>query len=395
MAERGLAIGLMSGTSADGIDAALVEIEERGDAPPGARLVAFRFEPFEADLRRGVFALFDPAARALDVAHMHVRLGRRFGAAARTLMAEAGVDAEAVRVIGSHGQTIAHWPDGLASSQDVPFTVQIGDAASIAEVAGVPVVSDFRSHDLALGGEGAPLVPYFDHALWHDGGETRVLLNLGGIANLTVLWADAPAARTLAFDTGPGNMILDAAASLLSAARLERDEDGAWAGRGTVREDLLARWLGHPFLSRPAPKSTGREDFGEAYTRARLTEAEAAGARPEDAMATLTALVADSVARAAREAAGGPFALIAAGGGVHNRTLMARLAAGMPLLRPWQRSDAYGVPADAKEAMAFAYLAWQFCAGRPTNLPSVTGARAAVPLGTWTPTARRPAPGLP
>lgn len=353
------------------------------------RLVHARYETFEPAFRRRVFALFDPDARALDVAAMHVLLGRRFGHAAEALLAEAGVPPEAVRVIGSHGQTIAHYPHGGPDGAAVPYTVQIGDPATIAEVAGVPVVSDFRAHDLALGGEGAPLVPYVDHALWHDPGETRVLLNLGGIANLTVLGAGLPAARTLAFDTGPANMVLDAAAVSLSHGRLQRDDGGAWAARGAVRQDLLSRWLRHPFFARPAPKSTGREMFGVPYTAARLAEAEAAGASAQDTMATLTALVVETVASQARTAAQGRFALIAAGGGVHNRTLMAGLGDAMPLVRPWQTSDAYGVPADAKEAMAFAYLAWQFCAGRPTSLPSVTGARAAVPLGVWTPTSRR------
>lgn len=385
----------MSGTSADGVDAALVEIAEGASDRPSIRLVRFRYEPFAPALRRRLFALFDPAVSLLETAAMHVLLGRRFGQTAAALLREAGVAPAAVRVIGSHGQTVAHYPAGGPDGGGIPFTVQIGDPASIAEAAGVAVVSDFRSRDLALGGQGAPLVPYFDHALWHSADETRVLLNLGGVANLTVLRAGTGAEAVLAFDTGPGNMVLDAAASLLSRGALDRDEDGAWAARGRVRAELLARWLAHPYLARPAPKSTGRELFGRDYTAARVAEGRALGAPPEDIMATLTALVADSVAEAARAAVGGPFALIAAGGGVHNRTLMDRLAAGLELVRPWRTTDADGVPADAKEAMAFAYLAWQFCQGRPTSLASVTGARRSAPLGVWTPAgagAARPRP---
>lgn len=389
----GLALGLMSGTSVDGVDAALIEVRENGTVTPALRLVAFRFEPFEAALRERILALCEPGATVLEAGAMHVALGRRFGHVARTLLEEAGVAPARVRVVGSHGQTIAHLPFGVEGHRAAPFTLQIGDPASIAEATGVPVVSDFRAHDLALGGEGAPLVPYFDHALFAHAGESRVLLNLGGIANLTVLAAGAPAAATVAFDTGPANMVLDEAAARLSGGRLAMDRDGAWAAAGTVEADLLARWLEHPYFARPWPKSTGREEFGRAYSAARVAEAERAGARAEDILATLTALVAESVARAAVAAVPGPFALIASGGGVHNRSLMAALEARLPLLRPWQGSDAYGVPTDAKEAMAFAYLAWQFCEGRPTNLPSVTGARAAVPLGVWTPAAGRPWPG--
>ncbi len=381
----------MSGTSADGIDAALVEISEDGTEFPRARLVDFRYEPFEPALRERLLTLCEPTAGLVEAGSAHALLGRRFGRAAAALMAAAGVAPEAVRVIGSHGQTVAHYPAGAEGDGDGPFTIQLGEPALIAEIAGVPVVSDFRAHDLALGGEGAPLVPYFDYALWRSADETRVLLNLGGIANITVLAAGRGAEGAVAFDTGPANMVLDSAAQILSGGRLARDEDGAWAARGRVRPELLERWLGHPYFARPWPKSTGRELFGHHYTRARLAEAQAAGADEADAMATLTALVARSVARAASAAAGGPLALIAAGGGVHNRALMARLAADLPLVRPWQTSDAYGVPADAKEAMAFAYLAWQFCAGRTTSLPSVTGARRAAALGVWTPASARPA----
>lgn len=382
---RNLAVGLMSGTSADGIDAALVEFREDGEGSCALHLVRHLHRPFAPAERERILALCTPRARLVDAAAMHVRLGRLFGEAAADVMREAGVGPDEVAVVGSHGQSVAHYPHGLPQAGGPGFTVQIGDPATVAAVCGVPVVSDFRAHDVALGGEGAPLVPAFDRAVFASPHEDRVLLNIGGIANITVLRAKAPAEAVVAFDTGPGNMLLDAAAWELSGGREAFDRDGAWAARGRPHDALLARWRRHPYYALPPPKSTGREAFGRAYARRLLGQARRAGVGAEDVMATLTALVADTIADGVRRAAPGPVALIAAGGGVRNRTLMDALAARLTLVRPWQRTDDYGVPAQAKEAMAFAFLAWQFVHGRATNLTSVTGARAAVPLGSWTP----------
>lgn len=382
----GLAIGLMSGTSGDGIDAALVEITERPESDfPAVQLRHFRYEPYTEAERRAIVALNDPGTAHLPVAAWHATLGERFGLAASALMREAHVRPEEVAVIGSHGQSVAHHPRGTALAGRYGFTVQIGDPARIAARAGVAVVSDFRARDVALGGEGAPLVPYFDAVVFGDPTETRVLLNIGGIANLTLLPRGQDLRGIRAFDTGPGNMVLDAAIQTLTGGSRAFDDEGRMARKGTVSATLLHRWRQHPYFTAPPPKSTGREDFGKAYTEARIHEAQALGLGPEDVLATLVELVAQTIIDAVRTVTTEPVALIAAGGGVHHRVLMDRIRQGLSLRRPWETADAYGIPADAKEAIAFAYLAWQFLKGRATNVPSVTGAREPAMLGNWSP----------
>lgn len=389
----GLAVGLMSGTSGDGIDAAVVEIRERpGSEFPGVRLRHFRYEPYTATEREAIVALNDPGTAHLAVAAWHAVLGERLGLAVRTLLEDAHVRPDDVTVVGSHGQSVAHHPGGTGLSGGLGFTVQIGDPARIAARSGVAVVSDFRSRDVALGGQGAPLVPYFDHALFADEGETRVLLNIGGIANVTVLPAGQGLPGLRAFDTGPGNMVLDAAIGALTAGAQGFDDGGRMAGRGQVSAGLLQRWRAHPFFAVAPPKSTGREDFGRAYTEARIREAQAVGLAPEDILATLVELVATTICDAVRSVTNDPVALIAAGGGVHHRVLMDRIRANLALLRPWETTAAYGIPADAKEAIAFAYLAWQFVKDRATNVPAATGAREGAVLGQWTPPPLPPGP---
>ncbi|PSR32382.1 MAG: anhydro-N-acetylmuramic acid kinase [Sulfobacillus benefaciens] len=378
------AIGLMTGTSADGIDAALVEINENSDSEfPGVQLVHFLTMPYDHHLRKRVLQLCSPKAPVVAMGDLHVELGLRLGDAVNQLLAESHVSRQTVCAIGSHGQTIAHYPSG--ESRPLGFTIQIGDAATIASRTGIGVVSEFRAMDMACGGQGAPLVPYFDYAVFRSLNEDRVLLNIGGVANVTILPHGGAVETTVGFDTGPGNMVLDGLMELISGGTIHYDHNGALAQRGCLHRGLLEQLMSHPYFKKVPPKSTGREEFGQAYCKALLRHMKALQLRPEDMLRTATEFVAETIAQGIRGVQSSPFALIASGGGVHNTSLMKAITERLNLSRPWCMSDSYGIPSDAKEAMAFAYLAWQFLKGRPTNIPSVTGAQKSVLQGTWTP----------
>jgi anhydro-N-acetylmuramic acid kinase len=370
-------IGLMSGTSADGVDAALVEWPDGADAKP-FRLVAFRAEPFDGALQDRIHALAAGRLPGTDVlrelAALDVLLGERFAAAASAVAREAGVPLDRVDAIASHGQTVAHHPELRA-------TLQIGDPSLIAERTGVTTVADFRPRDVAAGGEGAPLAPFFHFAALGDPRESRVVLNLGGIANVTVLPAGGDPDAVLGFDVGPANALLDTVVRTLSDGRERMDRDGARARRGRVDPALLARLLDDEFLRRAPPKSTGRERYGWAEGEALAGEWRAAGRAPDDLVATLVAFGAEAVARACRDFGGGaPARLLVCGGGSRNPAVMAALAAALPgtLVEP---TDAAGVPADAVEAMAFSLMGRNALLGLPNHLPRCTGASHAVVLG--------------
>ncbi len=378
MGEQSLAVGLMSGTSADGIDAALVEFIEGSGSFPKIRLLDGEFTPFEPSFRARILAATRPDVPLSELGPLDRELGERFALAALSVIKRAGLAPDQVRVVGSHGQTVAHYPNGPHG-----YTVQIGNPAVIAARTGIDVASDFRMMDVALGGQGAPLVPYVDYALLSSDAEHRVLLNIGGIANVTVLRARGAARDVLGFDTGPGNMVIDAAVDILSGGREMMDRDGAWAARGAVDPVLLQDWLEHPYFALNPPKSAGREQFGRSYVLERLRDG--AHREPADILRTLTALVAESIARGIRGVIDEPHALIASGGGASNPTLMHDLSQRLSLLRPWETSAAFGIPADLKEAVAFAYLAHQLAMRRPTSLPGATGAIRAHLQGSMTP----------
>lgn len=385
----GYAIGLMSGTSVDGIDAALVELTEREGAPfPLVRVVDCLYVPYSNPQRESIFSLFDPNAPIARVGMMHVTMGEWFAKAAAQLMKKSGVSPADVSVIGSHGQTILHHPGGLFledGSRSPGFSLQIGDANVIVEKTGIDVVSDFRSRDIAAGGQGAPLVPYFDYAVFSSQDEDRVLLNIGGISNVTCLPAGGAAENTIAFDTGPGNMILDGAVEMITSGRDHFDKDGQLAAAGTIIKPLLDKWLTHPYLHREPPKSTGRETFGLLYTEQLVKEARAMGAHDEDILCTLTAFVARTIAEGIRSLMTTHFSLVAAGGGCRNITLMNHLSENLGLSQPVASTEAFGIPPDFKEAVAFAYLAWQFTHGRTSSLAKATGADEPRRLGRWSP----------
>ncbi|MBI4882182.1 MAG: anhydro-N-acetylmuramic acid kinase, partial [Planctomycetes bacterium] len=357
---RHTVVGLMSGTSADGVDAAVVRLDDASGRLE-AHLLFYDTRPYARAMRERVLAAASAAAPA--IAELDFLLGSSFAEAALHAVQGAGLARAEVDFIGSHGQTICHVPPGKDA---LGCTMQIGQAAVIAERTGLPVVSDFRARDMALGGQGAPLVPLADHLLFGRAGEARVLLNIGGVANLTA--SNGRHEDLIAFDTGPGNALLDALVRLASNGAEAYDRNGERAARGRVDERLLADLLAHPFLAQAPPRSADRDTFGAPLARRLL--AEHASLPLEDLLATAAAFTAESIARAIRGLPA-PFAridrVIASGGGVQNAALMAALAArlaGVPL----EESGLHGVPADAKEAIAFAVLARETLLGRPGNV---------------------------
>lgn len=378
-----IVIGLMSGTSADGTSAAVVRIE---GAPPDLtwQLLAHRETPHPAALREAIFAAFGPGAGADRLCALNFALGHAFADAALAVLAAAGLTADETDLIGSHGQTVWHIPAG-----DEASTLQLGEAAVIAERTGLPVVSNFRPRDMAAGGQGAPLVAYVDRLLFAHPDRARALQNIGGIANVTYLppageGGNAPAGA-LAFDTGPGNMLIDDAAGRATGGAWAYDHDGALAARGRVDEALLAELLAEPYLHLPPPKTTGRELFGAQFGEKVWARGVAAGLAPADIVATLTAFTARSIARAYRDHLPRfPDEAIVSGGGARNPTLMAMLRERLAPARVLTSAD-LGLPVEAKEAVAFAVLAYETWHGRPGNLPAATGARRAVVLGQITP----------
>jgi anhydro-N-acetylmuramic acid kinase len=388
-----LIVGLMSGTSLDGVDAALLEVEGETIEEIGWKLVHWRTEPYTAERRTAIHdALLSGSASALCA--LHAELGEWFAAATLAVCEEAGVPIDRVAAIGSHGQTVWHRPpdDGRRGA-----TLQLGDAATIAERTGRPVVSDFRTRDVAAGGHGAPLVPWVDQVLHSLPDRARALQNLGGIGNVTCLPPRGSGSDVLAFDTGPGNALIDAVVEISSGGRLTYDADGRLAARGQVDESLLAELLAHPFFAMEPPKSTGREAFGMPFVR-RLVERLAPEGDEEwlDLVATMTELTARSVADAYRRwvLPRGVDEVVVSGGGARNPTLMRRIGALLDPL-PVRDGSVLGIDPEAKEAVAFAVLGWAHLKGIAANLPSATGAAGPRVLGSFTPGAASHAGGRP
>ncbi|MEG3192829.1 anhydro-N-acetylmuramic acid kinase [Lysobacter sp. D1-1-M9] len=378
-AADGLFLGLISGTSADGIDAALVRFNAPATAGPVAcKLVLGRTYPWATQLRPRLVALGQGgAADSLDeLGTLDVQIGEAFADAARQLIDEARVTREQVLAIGSHGQTVRHRPDGAGFDGHHPFTWQLGDGNLIAERCGITTVADFRRRDVAAGGHGAPLMPAFHAAMLHAAEEDRAVLNLGGIANFTLLprTASSTAGTVRGFDTGPANALLDAWCERHLGQPY--DADGAFAARGQVDAALLARLLEDSWFALPPPKSTGREQFHLDWVQAALRGDEAA----EDVQATLLELSAVTAADALRAHQPRTRRVIVCGGGVRNPRLLERLAAHLPQTTLQSTAD-YGLDPDFVEAMGFAWLARQTLAGLPGNLPSVSGARGPRVLG--------------
>ncbi len=379
-----LVIGLSSGPSMDGIDAALVRVEEE----PGGQIsvVAFRTFPYDGELAASLRTASTSASPA-GLALLNVIVGEAFARAALELVEAAGVEATDILCVGSHGQTMVHVPEPASCAGTFArATLQIGEPAVIAERTGITTVADFRSRDLAAGGQGAPLVPFLDHRLYTHPERGRVALNIGGIANVTGLPPGTDLAGVVAFDTGPGNVLLDAAARARGIAG-GFDEDGKIAVGGAVRDLLLEKLLAHPFYPRKPPKSADTADFLNEESTAVLDEA--ASLSDADVLATLTELTARTVAGAIADfiAVRQPVdEILVSGGGAHNRTLRGRLEAlAAPAAVRHAEDVVPAVQGDAKEAVAFAVLAHETLAGRPGSVPSATGAAGSRVLGAIVP----------
>jgi len=375
-------VGLMSGTSADGVDAAVVDIRDGA-----VRLLAFGVFPYSKRLRRDILELCRPESSRLDrICHYNHVLGEVFAEAVIKVCDGGGVPLRSVDLIGSHGQTIFHQPaGGRYRGKRIRSTLQIGEPSVIAQRTGVTTVADFRPRDMAAGGQGAPLVPYADYLLFRDGCVSRAVQNIGGIANVTFLPAGCARNDVLAFDTGPGNMVIDAVMHLATKGKRRYDRGGAMAARGTVDESLLREMLRHPFLRRRPPKSTGREEFGQQYCEWFHDKARQSGLSEPDTVATVTAFTAASIARAyCKFLPAPPDEVVLCGGGAHNATLVRMLQRELAGVRI-RSTDEFGIGVDAKEAVAFAVLAWATIKGIPNNMPGVTGADGSVVLGKIVP----------
>ena len=396
--------GLMSGTSADGIDVALVRISPSAEAhlPRRIRLLAHRAFAFPRPLRSAILAAMAgqsdaPNTTTEELARLNWRLGLAYAEALRETIRATGIRPA---LVGCHGQTVYHQgvPARFAGRR-FACTWQLGEPALIAAECGIPVVSNFRPADIAAGGQGAPLVPLFDYAYFVHPSRARILQNIGGIAHLTFIPPAAPLGRVLAFDTGPGNMILDALAQELFHQPYDRN--GRIAARGRILEPVLAAALNEKFFRLAPPKSAGREQFGAAYARKFLRECRRHSTRPEDAIATATAFTARSIGDSIRtwvlpRTQSAALDLVVSGGGAHNATLLsatvlavlgdhsrASIETGVRTIRTIT-SDALGLPSEAKEAAAFALLAYQTWHRRPGNVPSATGAKRPALLGQIT-----------
>ncbi len=368
-----LFLGLISGTSADGIDVALVRFAD--DAPDArCELLHGQTHRWDGVIRTRLVELGQGGdCKSLDeMGSLDVLVAQAFAEAALELLDAAGVSAKSVRALGSHGQTIRHRPEATAFGQRTPFTWQLGDGNVIAERTGITTVCDFRRRDVAAGGHGAPLLPALHAALLHSRDETRAVLNLGGIANLTLLPAQG---AVRGFDTGPANALMDAWCARHTGEAF--DADGAFGARGRVDADLLASLMGDPWFALPPPKSTGREQFHLAWLQARSGDVHRA---PQDVQATLLEVTAISVADALRATQPDTARVLVCGGGVHNPLLLQAIAARLPGVVV-ESTAAHGVDPDFVEAMGFAWLARETLAGRTGNLPAVTGARGPRVLG--------------
>ena len=381
--DKMLILGLMSGTSVDGIDAALVEFSGDGTSFTW-KLRGFTCVPWADDMRNAILDACRPDAPIQLVTALNVRVGEEFAKAARQSAENAGVSLAHISCIASHGQTVWHQPTPVViAGEEVTGTLQIGEPSVIAQRTGCVVVADFRTGDMAAGGQGAPLVPFADYTLFHSPQETRAIQNIGGIANVTYLPAKGGLENVVAFDTGPGNMLLDALIYRVSEGHLNYDAAGGMAAAGQVCVPLLNTFLEDEYFALPPPKTTGREQFGRAYAERFYQQAQALGCAGADILATATRLTAETIARAYRDwllPKGKLDTIIVGGGGVHNQTLMQHLR---NLLAPARITThlEYGLPDEAKEAVAFALLAYETLHGRPSNVPSATGASRPVVLG--------------
>jgi anhydro-N-acetylmuramic acid kinase len=352
--------GIMSGTSLDGVDVAIVDIEGKR-----VNTVAFRTTPYSNSLRRAILDVSDATTSTASISRLSFRLGEVYARAVLDICRHERIPLDSIHLIGCHGQTIYH--------ESGRNTLQIGEAAVIAERTAIPVVSDFRTRDIAAGGKGAPLVPFVDYLLFHSRARNRVALNIGGIANITAI---SKKGEVVAFDTGPGNMVIDALVALHTGGRQKFDRGGRIAAQGRINRKLLDSLLTDPYYKQKPPKSAGREQYGADFVRRMLKSKSPL----PDLISTATTLTAATIAMAIARFAVKCEELIVSGGGAHNPQIMGRLAGFLPHVAIATSAD-YGIDVDAKEAVAFAILANETWRRRPSNLPAATGARRPVILG--------------
>ncbi len=372
-------IGLMSGTSLDGIDAALVNIEEERDQIK-IDLLALESVAYTEELRSKLKYLLPPNEGGIEeLAYLHFYLGQKLAEAALRVMRKAHLASSEVDLIGSHGQTICNLPQG--KDEFSPHSrLQIGDISVIAAQTGITTVGDFRPADVAAGGEGAPLIPYFDYHAFKSVSKTRAIINIGGIANVTYLPAGAKLDDVQGFDTGPGNMVIDAVVRLLHDNGEGFDRDGRLASKGTPCDPLLKGLMSHPFIQKNPPKSAGREEFGEEFLNRVIEGSRNYNLSNSDVIATITAFTAEAIAYNCKHFLGPVDEVIVGGGGAFNKTLLDMIRERF-LHAEVTTTDEHGIPAKAREAMGFALLAYQAFHGKPNNVPSVTGAKRSVVMG--------------
>src|SRR5215470_7765958 len=379
-----LVLGMMSGTSADGIDAALVRIS---GAPPNLKinLLNHTHQTFPLAIRKEILRVAEqnPLTPG-EFSQLHARLGQIFAEAALAACKKFRISPRNIDLIGNHGQTIFHQGQPtIFLGKPTASTLQLGDGSIIANLTGITTVSDFRPADMALGGQGAPLVPFADYALYRHPKLGRVSLNIGGIANITVIPANAKLSDLFAFDTGPGNMLIDALVQHFTRGRRRYDKNATLARQGRLHREFLTQLLRDPYFKLKPPKSTGREYFGAGYVKKILTQARGHKLKPNDLIHTITVFTAASIADALRRfvlTKNRISQLTVSGGGAQNPFLMSQLSALLPNLEAIP-SSALNVPTDAKEALAFAILAYETFHQRPSNVPTATGARGPAILG--------------
>jgi len=396
-------IGLMSGTSIDGIDACLVEISGNG-LHTRINVLAFETYPYNDTTRTAILDTCNPETGTVDkVCQLNFHLGKLFANAAKSITNKAQIAIQDIDLIGSHGQTVYHIPNQATTKKtegrgqkaegreketwELPHirsTLQIGEPSVIAQETGVTTVADFRPRDMAAGGQGAPLVPYVDFILFRDKEKGRALQNIGGIANVTVLPKNCGINDVVAFDTGPGNMIIDRITELVTNTTQHFDEGGKLAARGSVNDAILSSLLAHPYLSKPPPKTTGREEFGISFADNLYKEAIHSGIKDLDILATVTAFTARTIADGYKQWILPKHQLseiILSGGGSYNSTLIKFLRQYLEPTIQLHSIDKFGISPNTKEALAFAILANETISGNPNNIPSATGAREAVIMG--------------
>ncbi|MDX1411313.1 MAG: anhydro-N-acetylmuramic acid kinase [Nitrospirales bacterium] len=379
-----IVLGLMSGTSVDGVDDAITAIRQRGRSLQ-VQLLAHDSLAYSPALRDRILRVSEQGDVS-EICHLNVVVGEVFAKAALKTIKRSGLSTKKVRLIGSHGQTIHHRPHSLHEPGvgDIQSTLQIGEPSVIAERTGIPTVSNFRARDLAAGGEGAPLTPYVHHLLFHRRSCSRLVVNLGGIVNITLVPAAGGLNDIQAFDVGPGNMLLDGIMQALSHGKLTMDRGGGCAKRGQIRRRLLEQLFAHPFMDKAPPKSTGREEFGRAFIQRVLSKARRNHWSTADILATSCRFIALSISRAQHWIRPRIDEVIVGGGGVYNPVLMAELVDEFHPV-PVKRMEDCGSHSKAFEAKAFAVLAYQTLHGKVNNVPAVTGARHPVILGNLTP----------